>query len=230
MFTFIACIIIFIAWAWAYKYVYDASDSELKKNRKWVEQLPSLISTLGVIGTFVGITIGLMGFDEKNVADSIPQLLGGLKMAFFTSLLGMVGSLILSRRINRAYDKIDGGNEMNEAAKLVVTAIKELQANNEQNFKDLIAANDKSRKAMVEALQSGSLKEYIEQMADDLEQTNSILNGIQQSLADNNDSNKNQQLAELQRISAELLTASMIITKVGNDMDELKETLKEKED
>lgn len=230
MFTFIACIIIFIAWAWAYKYVYDASDSELKKNRKWVEQLPSLISTLGVIGTFVGITIGLMGFDEKNVADSIPQLLGGLKMAFFTSLLGMVGSLILSRRINRAYDKIDGGNEMNEAAKLVVTAIKELQANNEQNFKDLIAANDKSRKAMVESLQSGSLKEYIEQMADDLEQTNSILNGIQQSLADNNDSNKNQQLAELQRISAELLTASMIITKVGNDMDELKETLKEKED
>lgn len=230
MFTFIACVIIFGAWLWAYGYVYNLSEGDYKKNRKWIEQLPSLISTLGVIGTFVGITIGLMGFDEKNVADSIPQLLGGLKMAFFTSLLGMVGSLILSRRINRAYDKIDGGNEMNEAAKLVVTAIKELQANNEQNFKDLIAANDKSRKAMVESLQSGSLKEYIEQMADDLEQTNSILNGIQQSLADNNDSNKNQQLAELQRISAELLTASMIITKVGNDMDELKETLKEKED
>lgn len=230
MFTFIACAIIFCAWLWAYGYVYNLSEGDYKKNRKWIEQLPSLISTLGVIGTFAGITIGLMEFDEKNVADSISQLLGGLKMAFFTSLLGMVGSLILSRRINRAYDKIDGGNEMNEATKMVVTAIKEFQANNEQNFKDLIAANDKSRKAMVEALQSGSLKEYIEQMADDLEVTNSILNRIQQSLSDNNDSSKNQQLAELQRISAELLTASMIITKVGNDMDELKETLKEKED
>ena len=50
MFTIIACIIIIVAWAWAYKYIYDASDSELKKNRKWIEQLPSLISTLGVIG------------------------------------------------------------------------------------------------------------------------------------------------------------------------------------
>lgn len=233
MFTFIACAIIFGAWLWAYGYVYNLSEGDYKKNRKWIEQLPSLISTLGVIGTFAGITIGLMGFKTgtfEEIAASIPQLLGGLKMAFFTSLLGMVGSLILSRRINRAYDKIDGGNEMNEAAQMVVTAIKEFQANNEQNFKDLITANDKSRKAMVEALQSGSLKEYIEQMADDLEATNSILNGIQQSLSDNNDSSKNQQLAELQRMSAELLTASMIITKVGNDMDEIKETLKEKED
>ena len=230
MFTFIACSIIFGVWLWAYVHVYDLSESEYKKNRKWIEQLPSLISTFGVIGTFVGITIGLMDFEEANVAASIPKLLGGLKMAFFTSLLGMVGSLILSHRINRTYDKIDGGNEMNEVAKKVVEAIKEFQANNEQNIKDLIAANDESRKSMVKALQSGSLKEYIEQMADDLEATNSMLNNIQQSLSDNKGSFINQQITELQRISAELLTASMIITKVGNDMDDIKEVLKEKED
>ena len=227
MFTIIACIIIIVAWAWAYKYIYDASDSELKKNRKWIEQLPSLISTLGVIGTFAGITIGLVHFDPDHLDASIPRLLEGLQTAFFTSLLGMVGSLILSRRINHAYDKMDEGNESKEAAKIVVEAIKELQAKNEQNFKDLIAANDKSRREMVQTLQSGSLKEYIEQMADDLEEAKAMLHGIQQSLSESNDSSKNQQLAELSRISAELLTASVVITKMGNDMDEIKETLKE---
>ena len=202
MFTIIACIIIIVAWAWAYKYIYDASDSELKKNRKWIEQLPSLISTLGVIGTFAGITTGLVHFDPDHLDDSIPRLLEGLQTAFFTSLLGMVGSLILSRRINHAYDKMDEGNESKEAAKIVVEAIKELQAKNEQNFKDLIAANDKSRREMVQTLQSGSLKEYIEQMADDLEEAKAMLHGIQQSLSESNDSSKNQQLAELSRISA----------------------------
>ena len=228
-FTIFACIVIFIAWAWAYKYVYDASDGELKKNRKWIEQLPALISTLGVIGTFAGITIGLVHFDPDHLDDSIPGLLEGLQTAFFTSLLGMVGSLILSRRVNHAYDKMDEGNESKEAAKIVVEAIKELQAKNEQNFKDLIAANDKSRREMVQTLQSGSLKEYIEQMADDLEEAKAMLQSIQQSLSDSNDSSKNQQLAELSRISAELLTASVVITKMGNDMDEIKETLKEEE-
>jgi predicted lipid-binding transport protein (Tim44 family) len=141
----------------------------------------------------------------------------------------MVGSLILSRRVNHAYDKMDEGNESKEAAKIVVEAIKELQAKNEQNFKDLIAANDKSRREMVQTLQSGSLKEYIEQMADDLEEAKAMLQSIQQSLSESNDSSKNQQLAELSRISAELLTASVVITKMGNDMDEIKETLKEEE-
>lgn len=227
MFTVFACIVIFLAWAWAYKYVYEAKDSDLKKNRKWVEQLPSLIATLGVIGTFVGITIGLMGFQKGDIEGSIDNLLDGLKTAFFTSLLGMVGSLLLSRRVNHAYDKIGDDSEAKEAARMVVDAIKELQEENERNFKDLITASDKSRKEMVKAIQSGSLKEYIEQVADDLEEANSKLQAIQQSLAESNDSSKNQQLAELSRISAELLTASVVITKMGNDMDEIKDTLKE---
>ena len=215
MFTVFACIIIFIAWAWAYKYVYDASDSELKKNRKWVEQLPSLIATLGVIGTFVGITIGLMGFDEKDIEGSIPTLLDGLKIAFFTSLLGMTGSLILSRRVNRAYDKIE---DENDDVKKIVAAIKELQE-----------SNDKGRKEMVQALQSDSLKEYIEQMADDLEEVKASLKNIQKSMNESSDSNSGKQLAELSRISAELLTASVVITKMGNDMDEIKEKLQKEE-
>ena len=53
-------------------------------NRRWIESLPSMISTLGVLGTFGGITLGLLFFDTNNLNVSIPLLLSGLKTAFFT--------------------------------------------------------------------------------------------------------------------------------------------------
>ena len=53
------------------------------------------IFTLGILGTFVGIALGLWNFDTKNIEDSIPQLLAGLKTAFFTSIFGMVFVVII---------------------------------------------------------------------------------------------------------------------------------------
>lgn len=102
-------------------------DGDLEKKRRWIEQLPSLVSTCGVLGTFLGITIGLIGFDTKDIAGSIPTLLGGLSTAFFTSLAGMIGSLLLSRQVNGYYDEIEKGvSDATSAASLVVNAIQTL--------------------------------------------------------------------------------------------------------
>ena len=54
--------------------------------------LPSLLPALGLIGTFLGIFAGLSNFDPGNIDNSLPILLAGLKVAFTTSILGMVGS------------------------------------------------------------------------------------------------------------------------------------------
>lgn len=51
--------------------------------------------TLGVLGTFVGLLVGLMGFDVQNISASIPVLLEGLKTAFITSVAGMICGLAL---------------------------------------------------------------------------------------------------------------------------------------
>ena len=100
--TYISLSIIIIAFiaAWIYILILNQKDKIIEK-RRWVEQLPSIVSTLGVIGTFLGITLGLTDFDPKDISASIPTLLEGLKTAFFTSLAGMTGSLILSRTISR---------------------------------------------------------------------------------------------------------------------------------
>ncbi len=56
----------------------------------------STIVSFGVLGTFVGIFIGLLGFDTANISHSVPQLLEGLKFAFLTSIVGMAFAVGLS--------------------------------------------------------------------------------------------------------------------------------------
>lgn len=54
-----------------------------------------LTTTLGILGTFGGIFLGLMGFDVQDIPGSVPRLLDGLKTAFLTSIAGMVAALVL---------------------------------------------------------------------------------------------------------------------------------------
>lgn len=61
----------------------------------------SIIMSIGVLGTFVGIFIGLIGFDTNALQDSVPLLLDGLKTAFYTSIVGM-GLAIALAIIQRA--------------------------------------------------------------------------------------------------------------------------------
>ncbi len=59
----------------------------------FVEYSPALLTSIGILGTFVGIVVGLLGFDAKNIDGSIGHLLDGLKTAFITSLVGMSASI-----------------------------------------------------------------------------------------------------------------------------------------
>jgi len=82
--------------------------------RSYYEQNPkdfkSIIVSLGVLGTFVGIFIGLYQFDTSDIKASVPLLLDGLKIAFITSIVGMGLSLVLSF-IQKMSDTIDAEDE-----------------------------------------------------------------------------------------------------------------------
>jgi biopolymer transport protein ExbB/TolQ len=60
------------------------------------QDFKSILVSTGVLGTFIGILIGLLGFDSNSVADSVPKLLDGLKTAFITSIVGMFLAILLS--------------------------------------------------------------------------------------------------------------------------------------
>ncbi|PKI12714.1 hypothetical protein [Colwellia sp. 12G3] len=54
------------------------------------------IVSLGILGTFVGIAMGLYSFDALNIKDSMPALINGLKTAFVTSGIGISLSILIS--------------------------------------------------------------------------------------------------------------------------------------
>ena len=115
--TWISCIIICGAFLVFFYITKTAKEEFLQKHKRTIDAFPSIVSTLGVFGTFLGITIGLAGFDVSDLTRSIPILLGGLKTAFFTSLCGMGGSLILRHCCTDIkFDKEDGGVSSTDAA------------------------------------------------------------------------------------------------------------------
>jgi len=76
------------------------------------KDLKSQIVSLGVLGTFIGIFMGLQNFNPSDMKNSIDGILIGLKTAFFTSIVGMGVALLLSvfqRLFNQSMD--DSNNQ-----------------------------------------------------------------------------------------------------------------------
>lgn len=83
--------------------------------------VPPILTGIGIFGTFLGIFIGLGDFstgDSSTIATSIDELMGGISIAFITSLVGIGSSVLLSlitnpifaraRRLrNRLVDRIE---------------------------------------------------------------------------------------------------------------------------
>ena len=60
--------------------------------------IPNYLISLGILGTFAGIFWGLMHFDANNPTDSVPNLIGGMRFAFGSSVAGMVFALLIKRK------------------------------------------------------------------------------------------------------------------------------------
>lgn len=61
--------------------------------------VPGVMTGLGILGTFVGLTLGLQNFNTGNaeeISNSIRPLMNGIKVAFHTSIYGMLFSLFFN--------------------------------------------------------------------------------------------------------------------------------------
>lgn len=65
----------------------------------FAESLPGLMTSLGFLGTLIGLAQGLSGFnmsDSAAVQQSIVTLIPGMRYAFTTSIFGVVGSVLFT--------------------------------------------------------------------------------------------------------------------------------------
>ena len=173
--TFVVCLFLFFRFK---------NNGGLTTHRRVVEYFPTLVSTLGVLGTFYGITIGLLSFDTGNLDQSIPGLLDGLKTAFFTSLAGMIGSMILSAIISKKQDDNDGGiSDINQAAGTICQAVQQMSELNKQTISALakqMEDSEKDRKAFYRTMGDvmDKVKSSLASINTYQESTNSSLDSI----------------------------------------------------
>ncbi len=59
---------------------------------------PAILTSIGIFGTFLGVAIGLWGFDATDIQGSVPKLMDGLRTAFWSSIAGLLGALTLKIR------------------------------------------------------------------------------------------------------------------------------------
>ncbi len=70
----------------------------IRFNEKTISYAPTILTTTGIFATFLGIALGLVEFDSTNVQSSVPNLLNGLKTAFWASVAGVGGALTIKFR------------------------------------------------------------------------------------------------------------------------------------
>lgn len=70
--------------------------------RSWqnvVQQIPGTVTALGLLGTFIGLIIGISGIGFSSVEaalSSIEVLLSGIQTAFYTSIAGVIFSILFN--------------------------------------------------------------------------------------------------------------------------------------
>ncbi len=112
-------------------YILKAHNSFEKINPIIFDHIPSVFTTLGVFGTFLGIALGLHSFDVENIDDSIPVLLQGLFVAFWSSIAGIALSLIsqtfVQRIQNRAYGDGDEPVTEEQILKSIASSLEDIK-------------------------------------------------------------------------------------------------------
>lgn len=112
--------------------------------------IPAHLSAIGVLGTFVGIFVGLYKFNVDDLQASVPFLLDGMKLAFSTSIAGLGASTALKVShslvvsISESEDPWALGSE---SALEAMEGIDHTLFLSDRNFETLIERLEKTRKA-----------------------------------------------------------------------------------
>ncbi len=99
------------------EYINEETVIDKPGHAQLADLIPGLLTSLGILGTFMGLMQGLTSVDFSNAEgtiQSIPQLLSGMRFAFATSVAGIACSLLFNMfnrmaagRANRALDNFE---------------------------------------------------------------------------------------------------------------------------
>lgn len=140
-----------------------------KYSSRTAEAAPTILTSIGIFGTFLGVALGLTNFDTQNLQESVPLLLAGLKTAFWSSIAGLLGALSIKGRAVMDATKGDSNqqrtasiDDLHNAMTLIHQSLSEkdqtlmqelsmLRVENQRQSDDLISTLSRYQTEMVEA-------------------------------------------------------------------------------
>lgn len=184
--------LLMVVWVGISIYLINKKRQHKSVNDYLYDSIPSMFVTLGVLGTFGGIFLGLQNFQVdtmENIEKSIPTLLEGLRGAFSTSIIGIILSLIFGRiaDIIQGTQKeavhIPSGEEeailgVNESLSSVITQLKTLNTSFEENIPSQLEELKANSKKQLSFVKQNATKEH------------QLLTGIKESILDNTEKEK----------------------------------------
>jgi ABC-type transporter Mla subunit MlaD len=109
----------------------------LKYSPSIAHKAPAFLTTFGILGTFIGIAFGLLDFNTGDIQKSVPDLIEGIKTAFWASAWGILCALTIKARDiafdgrKRISEKVSTGATINDLASLLKAVQQALVGNDE---------------------------------------------------------------------------------------------------
>ena len=189
-----AGILMFITCVWFRKILYQQ-----------VNAIASIVTIIGVLGTFIGIFIGLVTFNPKDIEASIPMLLGGLRFAFLTSIFGILGSIMLKwlalnkRKEQAALEVINPGATVDNLAGLLQSILDAEKKEGKETRKTLQSI-EKSLTGDADNTVMTQLQNILDAEKEEGDKTRETLHSIENSLTGDGDNTVMDQLQVLETI------------------------------
>ncbi len=140
--TFFQFIIISLILLQQFKVFKQASTNKLKGSN-------GVLQNWGLTGTFIGIFISILYFDNTNISDGVESFLGGMKICFLTSITGMIGELYLKHKYS---SEVIEGSSLDDVVKAI-----NLGNNSLMGGMDSLANSMKNLAKSVSGQEEGSL-------------------------------------------------------------------------
>ena len=160
--------------------------NRLKSNDPIVNHATSTLTSLGILGTFLGITIALFNFDTLDITNSIPKLLGGLKIAFISSILGLSLAILFRYKKSKSDENEENAKDEYTAGdffKQVSELTKEIANGNKDIKEALVGDGDASLSTQIGKLRN-DFRDFAEKVAEDGSQK--LIEALEQVIKDFN--------------------------------------------
>ena len=87
----------------------NEDEIDLHIHKRLMEMVPDILTSLGILGTFVGLVWGLKNFNPNDYAamtSSVASLVDGIKVAFLTSIYGIALSIVYTYGMKSEYSSL----------------------------------------------------------------------------------------------------------------------------